>query len=229
MKKIYRNSGIVALLFLATLTQAQVVSPVDFMRMNPYQMNANPATELPYVSVMSLLVGNIGLNVQNTTLHYNNLFDFDAQGRPEVVNLRKLANSLSPNNNYLGLNANVDLFTYYTGLKKGFLTVDYRIKVEGDAKYNDGLFKLLAYGNSAFVGDNNPACISMDMNALAYQELAVGYQWKVNERLSLGGRAKLLLGTANVNTQAMDAKLYTDADTLRTSAGGKCSHAHGHA
>ena len=58
---------------------AQQVSPVDFMRYNPYQMNANPATDLPYSSVMSLVIGDIGIDVQNTTLRFDNCFDFDAQ------------------------------------------------------------------------------------------------------------------------------------------------------
>ena len=92
--------------------KAQNVSPVDFMRYNPYQMNANPATDLPYKSVMSLVVGNLGLEVQNTTLRYDNFFDFDAQGRPATLNLRQLANSLKEDN-YVGFDANVDLFTLY--------------------------------------------------------------------------------------------------------------------
>ena len=78
--------------------------------MNPYQMKANPATDLPYESVMGLVVGNIGLDFQHTTLRYNNLFDFDAEGRPATVDLKKFANGLKKNN-FMGLDANVDLFT----------------------------------------------------------------------------------------------------------------------
>ena len=191
---------------------AQTVSPVDFMRMNPYQMKANPAADLPYESVMSLVVGNIGLNVQNTTLRYDNLFDFDAQGRPTTLNLRQFANSLKESN-FLGFDAHVDLFTLYRRLNRGMLTINYGVKAQGDATLNDGLFKLLGYGNGAFVGENNPAQIDMDISTQAYQELAVGYQWNVDEKLSLGGRAKLLFGLANITTDAFDAKLYTDADT----------------
>lgn len=192
--------------------KAQTVSPVDFMRLNPYQMNANPATDLPYSSVMSLVVGNIGLDVQNTTLRYDNLFGFDAQGRPATVNLRQFANSLKEDN-YLGFNANIDLFTLYKRLKQGMLTINYGIKAQGDARGNDGLFQLLGYGNGAFVGEDNPAKVNLDVNAIAYQEFAVGYQWNVTEQLSLGGRAKVLFGLANMKTNAFNAQLYTDADS----------------
>lgn len=192
--------------------QAQMVSPVDFMRYNPYQMNANPATDLPYQSVMSLVIGNIGLDVQNTTLRYDNFFDFDAQGRPSTINLRQLANSLKEDN-YVGFEASIDLFTLYKRLKKGMITINYGVKAQGDARYNDGLFKLLGYGNSAFVGDDNPAKVKLDLNLMGYQELAVGYQRNVTEQLSLGGKAKLLFGVANTTTDAFDVNLFTDPDS----------------
>lgn len=216
MKKFYAFILALGILSTVTTTQAQEVSPVDFMRVNPYQMKANPAADLPYVSVMSLVIGNIGLGVQNNTLRYDNLFEFDAQGRPTVLNLRQFANSFEEKNCF-GLNFNVDLFTLYRRLNKGMLTINYGLKEQTDARYSDGLFKLLGYGNGAFVGENNPATIDMSVNAQLYQELAVGYQWNVNENLSLGGRAKLLFGTANIRTDAFSARLFTDANSYALS------------
>ena len=212
MKNLYRIVMASAIVLGAVAMQAQTVSPVDFMRMNPYQMKTNPAADLPYESVMSLVVGNIGLDVQNTTLRYDNLFEFDAQGLPQTVNLRQFANSLKENN-FLGFDVNMDFFTLYHRLNKGMITFNYGVKVQGDVEFNDGLFKLLGYGNGAFVGENNPAEVDLDMNVQAYQEFAVGYQWNVTEQLSLGTRAKLLFGLANVTTDAFGAKLYTDANS----------------
>ena len=212
MKKLQRIIAIVALALTVGVVDAQTVSPVDFMRLNPYQMNANPATDLPYKSVMSLVIGNFGLDVQNTTLRYDNLFEFDAQGRPATVNLRQLANSLEEDN-FMGFNANWDLFTLYKRFNKGMWTFNYGIKAQGDARYNDGLFNLLGYGNGAFVGENNPVKVDVNLNLMAYQEFAVGYQINVTEQLSLGGRAKLLFGLADVKTDAINATLITDPDS----------------
>ena len=212
MKKLFGFLAVLALLIVFGSAKAQQVSLVDFMRLNPYQMNANPATDLPYESVMSLVIGNMGMDVQNTSLRYNNLFDFDVQGRPATINLKQFANSLKEKN-FLGLNANVDLFTLYRRLNKGMITINYGIKAQGDARYNDGLFKLLGYGNGAFVGDSNPVKVNMEVNAQAYQEFAVGYQRNITEQLSVGGKAKLLFGIGNVITDAFDAKLFTDADS----------------
>ena len=213
MNKLNRIIAVFALTIWFVSVGAQEVSPVDFMRMNPYQMKANPATDLPYESVMSLVVGNIGLDVQNSTLRYDNLFEFDAQGKPTTINPRKFANSLRENN-FLGINLNVDLFTLYRRLNRNsMLTFNYGVKTQADMKFNDGLFKLLSYGNSAFVGENNPAKVDLDVNAQVYQEFAVGYQRNITEQFSVGGRAKLLFGFANFTTEAFDAQLFTDADS----------------
>ena len=212
MNKLYRIATLLSIVFVFSSVEAQTVSPVDFMRMDPYQMNANPATDLPYVSVMSLVIGNTAVDVQNTTLRYDNLFDFNAQGRPALVNLRQFANSLK-SDNFLGLNVNVDLFTLYRRLNKGMLTFNYDIKAQADVKFNEGLFMLLGYGNSAFVGENNPVKMNMDVNAVGYQEFAVGYQINVTDRLSLGSRVKLLFGVANVSTDVAEAQLYTDPES----------------
>ena len=203
--------GLVLLMWCA-ITQAQEVSPVDFMRMNPYQMKSNPATDLPYESVMSIMVGNIGMSIQCPTLHYDNLFEFDTQGQPVSINLTKFANSLKENN-FTGFDASVDLFTLYRRINNGMITFNYGLKAQGDAQFNDGLFKLAAYGNSAFVGNDHPAQVSLDVNAQVYQEFAVGYQLNVTGKLSLGGRAKLLFGLADIETDAFDVKLFTDPDS----------------
>lgn len=212
MKKLYRFVAVLASVFALASANAQQVSPVDFMRMNPYQMKANPAADLPYQSVMGLVLGNVGLDFQHTTLRYDKLFDFDAEGRPVTVNLRQFANSLKENN-FMGLDVNVDLFTLYKRINKGMLTFNYGVKVQGDLKYSDGLFKLLAYGNSAFVGENNPANAYMDVNAQVYHEFAAGYQMNVNEELSLGICGKLLFGLADIKTDVIEARLFTDPDS----------------
>lgn len=212
MKKSFGILSVLALAFAFATVNAQQVSPVDFMRMNPYQMNANPATDLPYESVMSLLIGNIGVDVQNTTLRYNNFFDFDAQGRPVTINLRQLANSLKPSN-FVGANFHIDLFTLYRRLGPGMLTVNWGIKEESDIRFNDGLFKLLGYGNSSFVGESNPVNVNVKASALAYQEFAAGYQINITDQFSVGGRVKLLFGTANITTDAFEAQLVTDPES----------------
>lgn len=212
MKKIYKSVLSLSLLLTAFTVMGQNVSPVDFMRLNPYQLNSNPAADLPYQKVMSLVIGNVNVNVKNTGLHYNNLFEFNAQGQPAVISLRKIADNMNPENEF-NVDMSENLFFLCRQLEEGMLTVGYNIRGGFDTKFNDGLFKLLAYGNSAFVGEDCPATIDMSLNANVYQEFAVGYQINLTDHLSLGGRAKLLFGYANVDTEVCQAKLVTYADS----------------
>lgn len=212
MKKIVFVIFVLALMMGMNAAKAQQVSPVDFMKMNPYQMKSNPAAKLPYESVMSIAIGNTNLSLQHTGLRYDNFFDFDAQGVPTTLNLRKLANGLNESN-FLGINSETQLFTLYRSIGNGMLTFDWGVKVRGDLRFSDDLFKLLAYGNSVFVGEDNPANVDVNLNLNAYREFAVGYQHNINEKLSIGGRAKLLFGLANLATSNANVKLFTDPDS----------------
>ena len=212
MKKIVFIIFVLALMMGMNAAKAQQVSPVDFMKMNPYQMKSNPAAKLPYESVMSIAIGNTNLSLQHTGLRYDNFFDFDAQGVPTTLNLRKLANGLNESN-FLGINSETQLFTLYRSIGNGMLTFDWGVKVRGDLRFSDDLFKLLAYCNSVFVGEGNPANVDVNLNLNAYREFAVGYQHNINEKLSIGGRAKLLFGLANLATSNANVKLFTDPDS----------------
>ena len=212
MKKLKILFAILSFFALPFSGMAQEVSPVDFMRMNPFQINANPAADLPYMSAGAFAIGNVCLTQQNTGLRYDNLFDFDAQGRPEYVNPRKFANSLD---DYNILDVSIKKNILFGGFKqkKGFLTVAYNTREHGVLAFDKGLFEFLAYGNSAFLGEDHPATGNMSLNAQAYQEWAVGYQLNVTGDLSIGARAKLLFGGVNVSTDALSLKIFTDPDT----------------
>ena len=212
MRKLKRYIVTVVLAWLGSTLMAQEASPVDFMRLNPYQLNANPATDLPYEAVMSMVIGNLNLDIHNTGMRYDNLFDFDAQGRPKMVNPRKFADGLK-DSNYLGLDFNENFFVLSRRVKKGLMTYSHNIRAQASANYNDGLFKLLAYGNGAFVGEDNPAVADMRLDAQVFQEFALGYQYNVTERLSLGGWAKMLFGFAHAKSEAFSARLFTDPDS----------------
>ena len=212
MKNLNKTILAFALLLVVNFAKAQEVSPLDFMMMNPYQMKSNPAFDMPYQSVFSILVGNVGMSLQNKGIHDDNCFDFDAQGRPVAYNFRKLANSLNESN-YTSFTSNWNLFTLYRRLNKGVLTFSYDFRAQGAASYNDGLFMLLGYGNSAFLGEDDPAVVDMNLNLKAYQQIAVGYQLNITDKLSIGARLKFLLGLANVTTDAFHAAIYTDPDS----------------
>ena len=201
-----------ALMAVCCHVDAQEVSPVDFMKFNPYQVNANAAFREPYYGYFGLGVGNVNIAQRNTGLYYDRLFQFDAQGRPTLVDLQQFASSLKSENAF-SVSLNEELLGIGRQLRHGYLNLGFRWRLQGEGAFTDDLFRLIAHGNGAFLGTDHPADIDVNAHLLAYQELAVGYQIDLNDRLSIGVRGKFLLGTASLNTEACKVKLVTDADT----------------
>lgn len=211
MKKL-KIFSIAVLTFVSAMAAAQNVSPVDFMDTNPYQLRNNPSAVMPYDSHFSLVVGNLSGDFRNLDFRLKNAFVYDNTGRPSIVDLKQLANSLNPVNS---MNSAFDMEVLGFGRKSrhGYVTYSHRIRFQSACDYSDDLFQLAASGNAAFVGENNPADMKMDMNLMAFQEFALGYQICPTEKLSVGGRVKLLLGAAEAKTEACNVKLYTDPET----------------
>ena len=204
--------SIAILSFVSAMAVAQNVSPVDFMDTNPYQLRNNPSAVMPYDSHVSVAIGNICGDFRNLDFRMKNLFGYDASGRPSVIDLKQFANSLHPENS---MDFNFDMEVLGIGRKSrhGYVTYSHRVRFQSASNYSDDLFQLAASGNAAFVGENNPADMKLDMNLLAFQEFALGYQICPTDRLSVGGRVKLLLGAAEAKTEACNVKLYTDPET----------------
>ncbi len=184
--------------------EAQETSPVTFMRLNPYQTNVNVATDLPYYCYFSPGLGNFEFSTQYAHLSIWDLF------RSEF-SLTKLLDLLE-DDNYISVNMNHNLKCLGIRAGDGIISYNHNFRIRGYASFNYCLFKLLAYGSSAFLGEDNPATVRFDWDTQAYHEYALGYQVNVIDELSLGFRAKLLYGIVDLTTDAFDMMLYTDPE-----------------
>jgi len=203
MKKI-KICLVVVMLMIAAGLKAQETSPVTFMRLNPYQTNVNVATDLPYYCYFSPGLGNFEMNVQYSHLSIRDLFrsEFDLSKLLDIIE----------DDNYIAINMNHNLRSLGIRAGDGIISYNHNFKIRGYASFNYSLFKLLAFGNMAFLGEENPATVKLDWDTQAYHEYALGYQTNVTDWLSIGVRAKLLFGIADLTTDAFDVSLYTDPD-----------------
>ena len=204
MKQFSKWLAVVALMMATQMLKAQDVSPVAFMRLNPYQTNLNVATDLPYYSYFSPGLGNVGINTQYTSLGILDLF----RSKFSLTNLLDLIED----DNYIAINLNHNLKCLGFRVGDGMVSYNHNLRVRGYASFNYCLFKLLAYGNTAFLGEENPAVVKFDWDTQAFHEYALGYQVNVIDNLSIGVRAKLLFGIADLTTDAFGFMLYTDPD-----------------
>ncbi|MCF0200659.1 MAG: hypothetical protein HUK16_04735 [Bacteroidales bacterium] len=198
----------VVLACLSLNLQAQEISPVDFMKLNPYRVYHNVATPLPYSVYFGFGIGNLSAYATNSGLKYDNLFQFE-NGKPKYIDLKKFANSLKDDNSY-DANINTELLGVGFRGRYGFFSISYRVRFQSTMHFSKDIIGLAAFGNAPYVGEDNPANMNMSTDVMGYQELSLGYQIMADENLSVGGRAKLLFGFANLMGKDVNIKVYTN-------------------
>lgn len=212
MKKIKIYVTLFFMMALSSVATAQFVSPVDFMRNNPRSVDANPAFYTKDYGYFNLFLCGVNFGVQNLGLKYDNFFRFNEYGQPTALLLDDGVASLR-DVNYLNTYLNYDFFNCGRRTAHGYFTYSHRIREYESLSYNKDLVQLVANGNAAFLGESNPADISVGVSARLFQEFNFGYQMCLTEQLNIGVRLKFLMGFADAKTKAMNFKLYTDPDT----------------
>jgi len=213
MKKLNKLFLALAFTAAAITSKAQDISPVAFMRMNPYQLNTDVATDLPYYyCYFSVGMGNYGVRLQYPKIKLRNVFNFNSDGSPSTFDLLKFANGLSDNNS-VAFNVNENLLNFGYRVGDGFISFRHNYRAQLTSEFGYSLFKLLVYGNTAFLGEDNATKANFSFDGQVYNEYALGYQLRINDHISVGARAKLLFGIANAKTDVFDLTLYTDPES----------------
>ena len=215
MKK--RTVTLVLAMFMAMLSASAQETPLThFMYLNPYQLRTDPSAEVlllykGYVSVPG--IGNLGIGLYNSSIRYKNLFETDAEGYPISLTANKFANSLKQKNNYLHLDLDEALLGFgFRFAKKFFFSFDYRLRGDANISFSKDLIGFPLMGNLNYLGDENPAKLSLGIHASLYQEISLGIQHQLNSKISWGAHAKLLFGAFNVNTRNLNATITTSED-----------------
>lgn len=212
MKHIRIIATIVFMAVLSSASVAQIVSPVDFMRYNPRSVNANPAFYTTDYGYFDLMLGGYDFGAQNIGLKYDNFFRFNAAGQPTVLDLDNGVASLR-DENFLNTYVNVDIFNCGRRTRHGYFVYSHRFREIESMSYNKDMVKLLANGNAAFLGEENPADIRLNLSARMFQEFNFGYQMCLTDQWNIGFRLKFLMGFMDIQTNALNAQLYTDPET----------------
>jgi opacity protein-like surface antigen len=76
-------------------------------------------------------------------------------------------------------------------------------------RYSDTLPKLFLQGNAQYIGED--VAFGPDQHSFAYNEIGLGTALSFG-KLTVGAKAKLLLGIGDISTSATKASLYTDPD-----------------
>ena len=217
MKMIYRLFIIMMLVLMANTSKAQNDGiSLTLLPHFSYNNFYNPAIPVESNFVVGVGVSNIGLSVFNSSIRYDNLYS--VVDGVSYFDANKFINSLEEHDNFINSNFSMDIFRIGGRIGKLFIDLDWRMKYNGEFHYSKDFLGFFINGNGNYLGHDNPADFSIGADVNFYSEVALGFQYKINDKLSVGIRPKLLLGIANLSVNDDGTKIYTDENTYEMTA-----------
>ena len=194
---------------------AQFLRTSYFMEGTHYRQQLNPALA-PTKGYFNLpIVGAFNVSVGSTTFGYQDIMDIIDDGndfytKPDFLNRLK-------DNNKLNVNLSTEILSagWYSG--KNFWSFNVGLRTDIGANLTRNMFTFLNQMETIEDNWRNSAydISGQQVNVQAYTEIGVGLSREINDRLTVGGRVKALLGIGNLdlklNKIAMDANLPTEA------------------
>ncbi len=193
---------------------AQESSTLQFMKGMPQSDLFNPALHNDSSKVVIGLPGFSGLNFDlssgfalNDVIHKGTGLLSDSL----VVDIDGFYNSLDRTNS---IQQYLSIPLFYLGVrgKKSFLSFGITEKAIAQFTFDKNLVGLIKDGNAPYMGQNLDLG-DFDVDAFQYTELAIGYSTGfLKNKLTLGFKAKALLGRAALQTERLNLKVETAAD-----------------
>ena len=219
-----RRFILAALVALTTISvSAQQVTTLYFLENAPMRHTINPAFQpvsKGYINFtplgwMSLGIGNNSLTMQDV------IFVDPTTGQTITIlhpnAMEKRSKLLDKMHSMLYINGDINLGLLNMGFRvkdNGFLTIGINERIEVGETTPKSMFNfLLGGGMTDLTGGINTLSLSgLGIGAQAYTEISGGYSHKINEQWTVGGKLKVLLGTAYIGMNAKQANLYANTE-----------------
>lgn len=176
-----------------------------------HELNAAFAGERNYISIPALgnmdvsLKSNVGVSTFLYPTAPGSSYKLTTFMSP-TVSASDFLGKLSNNNS---INSNIDLTILSAGFKafKGYNTITIGVHSEEHVNLPKDLLAFMKLGQTGDATHYNFKDLNINANAVA--EIALGHSHKINSRLDVGAKVKMLLGMANVsaNINNMDVTL----------------------
>lgn len=217
MRKIYKIivSGLFICLFLTSNNKSIAQKDIlYFLREAPQVMQYNPAITPCSNFYLSLMLGatDIGVHTSGFSYHdlihkhpiYSDSLQLDLEGFRSQLN----------DNNFINFNYDMDLLGFGFKIGKNYFSYDLSLTLDARVNFSKGIFDLILEGSGA----NNGNIRLLDGHLLdvnSYITNAIGYTREINDKLSIGGKIKLLSGIANIHTNEANLELnFKDSEKI---------------
>ncbi len=133
----------------------------------------------------------------------------------------KFFNSLKKSSQF-HLNANFNILSFGFGLKeKHYITFDMGVNLNARVGMPRDIFRLALYGTPDKDGINTFDLSRLRGDAMLYSNVNVGYMNRINDKWTVGGKAKFLMGYASVNTAINQSTLETSTENWTLKSQGR--------
>ena len=214
MRTFMNKQLLVAVSALATVfsAQAQYLRTSYFMEGASTRVQMNPGLQ-PTRGYLNLpIIGGFNVTANTNSLGINDIIDITKDGN-DFLNNNTLYNSLKQDNRFnMNLNTNILSFGWIKG--KNFWSVNAGLRMDIGAQINKDMFTMMRNMNGFDIESvaGKPQSYKMgnqSINMNAYAEVGLGFSRRITEKLTVGARAKVLLGLARteVNIEQFDLDL----------------------
>lgn len=211
----------VALTALAILPgHAQFLRTSYFMDGTHYRQQLNPAL-LPSRGYINLpVIGSLNATINSSGIDYDNVIDIIENDEENDFFMNpKFLNSLDANNE-LNVNLSTDIVSagWYRG--KNFWSVNLGLRNDIGISLPKTLFEFMNHMNGVSASDwntlnnLNEQTGAQSLHINSYAELGIGFARRINDRLTVGGRLKALLGIGNVKLSIDNIQVQSQVNGL---------------
>ncbi len=191
--------------------QAQYLRSSYFMEGTSARLQLNPGLQ-PTKGYFNLpIIGSFNMSASSNVLGTSDIIDLMNSGS-DLYSNDKLFNRLKKDNR-LNVNLNTDIlsFGWYRG--KGFWSFNAGLRADFGAALAKDMFSMMRTMNGFALEDvagtsQSYSLSNQTLNMKAYAEIGLGYSRQITEKLTVGGRVKVLLGLAraemNINRFDLD-------------------------
>ena len=181
----------------------------------PQANHLNPAFQpscswhlgMPVLSPLRLKIESTGLRYSDIFTYDDNLSEFITFMHPNA-DKSVFIDALDPHNN-IRMAMSFDLLSFGFKKEQMYFSLDITDRIDNTFIIPEDFFQFVVYLSKY---QDNFSFADMGEYFNWYREIAVGMSYNVDDEFQLGGRAKLLLGVANVQARATDLGLTTSID-----------------
>ena len=204
LSNIKRNLSLVLLFLVSIPGYAQFLRTSYFMEGSHYRQQLNPALtpDRGYINIPA--IGSLNASVNSSSLSFQDVMDIienSEDGNYFMSN--DFINRLDATNN-LNVNLNTDIISagWYKG--KNFWSINIGVRNDIGASIPKSMFQFMRNMDGLNIDDwsrlahinEQVGAQSLEINS--YIETGVGYARDINDRLTVGGKVKVLLGVGNL-------------------------------